>query len=71
MLFDQTSGRSNLFGLYGKVVIWRTPREDFDRKCTTPTIKHSGGSVMIWGCFSRQGVEKLRVLDRIKDRFYY
>ena len=67
------SGESkfNLFGSDGKVMVWRTAREEFDRKCTIPTVKHGGGSVMIWGCFISQGVEKLCVLDRIMDRFYY
>ena len=52
-------------------MVWRTPREEFDPKCTVPTVKHGGGSVMVWGCFTRRGVGKLCVLDRIMDRFYY
>ena len=52
-------------------MIWRTPREEFDPKCTVPSVKHGGGSVMIWSCFTRRGVGKLCVLDRIIDRFYY
>ena len=61
----------NLFGSDGKVMISRTPREEFDSKYTIPTIKQGGGSVMIWGCFTCQGVGKLYVLDRIMDKFYY
>ena len=53
------------------MMVWRTPREEFDPKCTVPTVKHFGGPVMIWGCFTRRGVGKLCVLDRIMDRFYY
>ena len=53
------------------MMVWRTPREEFDPKCTVPTVKHFGGSVMIWGCFTRRGVGKLCVLDRVMDRFYY
>ena len=52
-------------------MVWRTPREEFDPKCTVPTVKHGGGSVMVSGCFNRRGVGKLCVLDRIMDRFYY
>ena len=52
-------------------MVWRTPDEDFDPKCTVPTVKHGGGSVMVWSCFTRRGVGKLYVLDRIMDRFYY
>ena len=61
----------NLFGSDGKVMVWRTLREEFDPKCSVPTVKHGGGSVVVWGCFTRQGVGKLCVLDRIMDRFYY
>ena len=52
-------------------MIWRTPREEFDPKCTIPTVKHGGGSVMVLGCFTSLRVVKLCVLDRIMDRFYY
>ena len=52
-------------------MVWRTPRKQFDPKCTIPTIKQGSGSVMIWDCFTCQRVGKLRVLDGIMDRFYY
>ena len=52
-------------------MVWRTPREDFDPKCTVPTVKRGGGSVVVWGCFTRREFGKLCVLDRIMDRFYY
>ena len=46
----------NLFGSDGKIMVWRTTKEEDDPKCTVPTVKHCGGSVMMWGCFSRRGV---------------
>ena len=52
-------------------MVWRTPSEEFNPKCTIPTIKHGDGSVMVWGCFTRQRMRKLYVLDCIMDRFYY
>ena len=52
-------------------MVWRTLREEFDSKCTVSTVKHFGGSVMIWGWFNRRGVGKLCVLDCIMNRFYY
>ena len=54
------------------IKLWsgESPRKEFDPKCTIPTIKQGGGSVMIWDCFIRQRVGKLCALDRIMDRFY-
>ena len=34
-----------LFGLNAKRHIWRKPG-------SIPTVKHGGGSIMLWGCFS-------------------
>ena len=61
----------NLFGSDGKVMVWRTPKEEFDPKCAIPTVKHGGGSVMVWGCFTKMEMDKLCVLDRTLDRIYY
>ena len=61
----------NVFGSDGKMMVWRTPHEEFDPKCTVSTVKPGGGSVMVWGCFTRRRVGKLCVLDRTMDRFYY
>ncbi|CAF1479687.1 unnamed protein product [Didymodactylos carnosus] len=61
----------NLFGSDGKVMVWRSRKEEFDPKCTLPTVKYGGGSVMVWGCFTKKGVGKLYILDRIMDRFHY
>ena len=61
----------NLFDSDGKVIVWITLCEEFDPKCTIPTIKHGMDSVMVWGCFASQRVGKLCVLDCTMDRFYY
>ena len=53
------------------MMVWRTPREQFHPKYTVPTVKHAGGSVMVWSCFIRRRIGKLCVLDRIMDRFYF
>lgn len=49
----------NLFGSDGKIMVWRTPKEEWDPECMVPTVKHGGGSVMVWGCFSSLGVGNL------------
>ena len=35
------------------------PKEEFDPKCTVPTVKHAGENVKCWGCFSTAGVGTL------------
>jgi hypothetical protein len=40
---DET--KIELFGLNVKSHVWRKP-------CTIPMVKHGGGSIMLWGCFS-------------------
>ncbi|MGH0177175.1 UNVERIFIED_CONTAM: hypothetical protein FKN15_074213 [Acipenser sinensis] len=34
------------------MVRWR-PGEAYKPQCLAPTVKCGGGSVMIWGCFSK------------------
>jgi hypothetical protein len=41
-----------LFGLNAKCHVWRKPG-------TIPTVKHGGGSIMLWGCYSGAGTGKL------------
>lgn len=53
----------NIFGSDGKVMVWRSPKEEFDPKCTVPTVKHGGGNVKCWGCFSSSGVGELVFID--------
>ena len=43
--------------------------EEYDPKCTVPTVKHNGGSVMVWACFSRNGVGNLCFIEGNMDRF--
>ena len=61
----------NLFGSDGKVMVWCTPKEEYDSHCIVPTVKHGDGSVTIWSCFTRNEVGKMCILDRNMDRFYY
>lgn len=41
-----------LFPTTGRVHVWRTPAQAYDRDCLLPTVKHGGGSVIIWAAMS-------------------
>lgn len=41
-----------LFGDMDAVCVWQREIEDINPKKTDPTVKHSGGSIMIWCCFT-------------------
>lgn len=41
-----------LFPTTGRVYVWRSPGEEYKKECLLPTVKHGGGSVMVWGAIS-------------------
>jgi transposase len=45
-----------LFVKGGKVMVRRREREAYVPCCMQPTVKFGGGSINVWGCFSKQGV---------------
>ncbi len=56
---DET--KINLFG--GVKCVWRQPGEEYKDKCVLPTVKHGGGSVMVWGCMSAAGTWELQFIE--------
>ena len=58
---DET--KINFFRSDGKNWVWRFAGEAYDEKCTLKTVKHGGGSLMLWGCMSTWGVGKLVIID--------
>ncbi len=51
---DET--KIELFGLNSKWYVWRKPGTAHHLSNTVPTVKHGGGSIMLWGgVFQLQG----------------
>lgn len=51
---DET--KINLRGSDGKLFVRRPENNEFKRKFTKTTVKYGGGGIMVWGCFSWDGV---------------
>ncbi len=58
---DET--KINLFGSDGVKRVWRQQGEEYKDKCVLPTVKHGGGSVMVWGGMSAAGTGKLQFIE--------
>ena len=50
---DET--KIELFGLNAKRYVWQKPSSAHYPSNTIPTMKHDGGSIMLWRCFSTAG----------------
>ncbi len=58
---DET--KINLFGSDGFKRVWRQSGEEYKDKCVLPTVKHGGGSVMVWGCMCAAGTGELQFIE--------
>ena len=69
MYSDESS--FELFPSKFRIPIRRRSHEKFYSQCLQPTVKHSGGTVMVWGCISYYGMGNLVVLEgRVNKDMY-
>lgn len=61
----------NLFSSDGIQYVRRPVGKRNDVKYLVPTVKHGGGSVMVWGCFSRDGTGPLIHVEGIMNSQVY
>ncbi|KAG0438720.1 Transposable element Tcb2 transposase [Dictyocoela muelleri] len=62
IIFSDES-KFNLFYSDGKVSVRRETGSGLKIYNITPTVKHGGGSIILWGCFSYYGFGKLIFID--------
>ncbi len=55
--------KTNLFGSDCVKSVRRQPGEEYKDKWVLPTVKHGGGSVMVWGCMSAAGTGELQFIE--------
>lgn len=60
-----------VFGSNRRVFVRRSDQERMAPQCVVPTVKHGGGSVMVWGSFCYEGVGDLVKIDGILNKEGY
>lgn len=70
MWSDET--KIELFGINSTLRVWRERNaECYNPKNTIPTVKHGGGNIMLWGCFSAKGTGRLHCIEGPMDGAMY
>lgn len=66
---DET--KINRIGSDGRVWVWKKKGEPLSDRTTSPTVKHGGGSVMVWGCMGWNGPGMLTEVEGRMDSKQY
>ncbi|GFW52867.1 transposable element Tc1 transposase [Trichonephila clavipes] len=70
VIFSDES-KFNIFGSDDRCTVWRKPNTALNPKNLRPTVRHGGGSVMVWGCMASNGAGNLVFIDGIMDHKLY
>ncbi|KAI4873841.1 hypothetical protein NFI96_023034, partial [Prochilodus magdalenae] len=62
MWSDET--KIELFGINSTRPVWRK-KDEYNPKNTIPIVKHGGGDIILWGCFSSKATRQLKDLEKI------
>uniref|UniRef100_A0A8C5PHZ7 Transposase n=1 Tax=Leptobrachium leishanense TaxID=445787 RepID=A0A8C5PHZ7_9ANUR len=66
---DET--KIELFGKNTQHYVWRKKGTAHQHQNLIPTVKHGGGSIMVWGCFAASGPGRIVVIDgKMNSRVY-
>lgn len=66
---DET--KFNVFGSGGRQHYWKKPGASLQSHHVKPIVKHGGGSIMLWGCITAQGVGYMcRINDSMDASLY-
>ncbi|XDV36370.1 hypothetical protein PO909_006162 [Leuciscus waleckii] len=69
MWSDET--KIELFGLNSTRRVWRKKKDEYNPKNTIPNVKHGGGNIILWGCFSAKGTGRLHRIEGRMDGAMY
>ena len=70
VLFTDES-KFDLFGSNRRTFVRRLANERYKKECLTPTVKHGGGNIMVWGGKCTKGVTQLKRVEGIMDKKMY
>lgn len=67
---DIDKTKVKLFGSDCVKGVWWQPGEEYKDKFVLPTVKHGGGSVIVWGCISAAGAEERIIEGTLNANMY-
>jgi hypothetical protein len=54
-----------------RAIVYRRPEKRYKLKYLKPSVKYGGGSIMVWGCMSYNGIGSLHLIHGIMDQHAY